>query len=124
GGGGGGGERGGGGGGSGVGRAGGGVLCGRLAGDRAAWAARAGDGGGDPAGSRGKHAGGRDAGVRRVLHGDGARRRDADVAAAGRTGAPPGAGAVAVREETPGGVGLPQVHGARGPPFRAAAGRA
>ena len=33
--------------------------------------ARAGDGGGDPAGSRGNHAGDRDAGVCRVLHGAG-----------------------------------------------------
>ncbi len=50
--------------------------------------ARAGDGGGDPAGPVGDHAGDRDAGVRRVLHGDRAGRRDADLAAVGRAGDP------------------------------------
>ena len=73
---------------SGVGVAGRGVFPGRRAGGRAAGCGRAGDGGGDPAGSVGNHAGDRDAGVRRVLHGDRAGRRDADLAAAARAGDP------------------------------------
>ena len=58
-----------------------GVFPGRLVRVRAARGARAGDGGGDPAGPVGGDAGDRDAGVRGFVPGDRAGRRDADLAA-------------------------------------------
>ena len=67
--------------------------------------ASAGDGGGDAARIFGDDAGGRDAGVRGLLHGDRAGRRDADLAAVGRAGDP--AGQVLYRVVTaPGGAAL------------------
>ena len=66
--------------------------------------ARADDGGGDAAGSRGEHADDRDAGVCRVLPGGRAGRRDADLAAVGRAGDRPGAGAVPGGQRVAGGA--------------------
>ena len=66
-------------------------------------------------GYRGGDAGGRDAGVRGLLDGDRAGRRDADIAAAGRAGDPAGAGAVPDRQRQPGGAAVRQRAGLAGP---------
>ena len=77
--------------------------------------ARAGDGGGDAAGPRGDDAGDRDAGVRRVLPGDRAGRRDADLAAA--AGQVIGQGQVLYRtgNGSPGGAAVRHGAGLAGP---------
>src|SRR6266516_2310751 len=98
----------------GVGVAGRGVFAGRLIRGRAAGGAAAGDGGGGPAGYRGDDAGERNAGVRGILDGAGAGRRDADPAAEGRAGDRPGAGAVPGGQRVAGGAAVRQRAGVAG----------